>query len=82
MEFGQILDQIRQRFLEEELYELIVKLDEAPRGAATGTEGMALIGGFLLRLKETDTNAFNKIKDLVDEYVKLCAKYGLTLRLQ
>jgi len=76
MEFGEILDQLKKRWIISERYELLVKLDEAPRGGATGGEGIGMIGSFLLGLKQTDPDAFNEVPDLVDEFAERCAENG------
>ena len=79
MDFGEILDQIKKRWIVSERYDLIVKVDEAPRGAATGGEAIGMCAGFLLELKQSDPPAFHEIADLVDEFAKECAAYGLIL---
>ncbi len=52
MDFGEILNQIKKRWIISERYDLIAELDEAPRGASTGGEGMELRAQFLLELKK------------------------------
>jgi hypothetical protein len=80
MDLGEIFDQIKKRWTSSERYELIAKLDDAPRGAATGGEGMSLYAGFLLELKKSDPNAFDEIADLVDEFAKENAAYGAIIK--
>ena len=79
MNLGEIIEQIKKRWTSSQRFELIIELDEAPRGAATGKEAMGLEGQFLLRLKKTNLDASNEIGDLVDEYVKTSAEHGLRL---
>jgi len=80
MDFGEILDQIKKRWIVSERYDLIAKLEDAPRCASTGGEVMHLRAQFLLELKQNDPSAFKEIADLVDEFAKECAAYGTILK--
>jgi hypothetical protein len=80
MDFGEIFNQIKERWILSKRYDLIANFDEAPRGAATGGEATSMYAGFLLELKQSDPSAFNDIQDLVDEFAKECAAYGTILK--
>ena len=80
MDFGEVFNQIKQRWTISERYELIRDLEEAPRGAATGGEVMHLHAKFLLKLKQSDLTAFSEVADPVDQFAKECAKYGAIIK--
>ncbi|HEY4799243.1 MAG TPA: hypothetical protein VII99_09240 [Bacteroidia bacterium] len=76
MEIDELWKLIKERWIKSERYELIIALEEAPQGAATGGEGVGLIWKFLIELEEKDKDAFNEIEDLVEEFIKRSRKYG------
>ena len=79
MDVKEIIDRIKERWEKSERYELIIQFNKAPLGAATGGEGMGIEGGFLMRLKLTDIEAYKDVEDLIELYAEYCSKHGSIL---
>ncbi len=67
---------IKERWIQSERYELILALENAPRGAATGGEGAGMIWKFFFDLEEKNIEAYKEVEDLVEEYWKWGRKHG------
>jgi len=72
MELGDILSQIIKTWETSERFELISKFKSAPTSAATGGEGLAIEGRFLYCLKYNDIDAYNEVKDFIDQFIDVC----------
>ena len=75
MEGNDILKLIEDRWLKSERYELLAAFERAPRGAATGGEGVMLIGLFLSKLKTEDPEGYNDAEDLIVKYLDWYANH-------
>jgi hypothetical protein len=77
MDLNSITERIKEKWQTTGRVALIIEINKRTRAGSTGGEIAAGVGRFLLDLKTKDPGAFNTIKDLIDEYIKECAKYNL-----
>ena len=79
VEINEIIEAVKNIWINSERFELISELENVPNGSATGTEGRGLVGLFLLNLRNNNVDAFTEVNDLIEMYVETCAKSGLIL---
>ena len=77
MRLKEILDNIKERWIADNNFEAIIGLDNAPRYAPTGSEGLGLICKYINDLKINNSTAYESIHDLAEDleaYAKQSAK--------
>jgi hypothetical protein len=67
MELKDILDKIKAKWAASNRFETIIALENAPKGATTGTEGLFLICKFCRDLKWLNEDAYLEVEDLINE---------------
>jgi hypothetical protein len=72
MDMYAITDQISEIWSKSGKVDLVNELNDYwIRGGATGGEVLSRVCGFLKRLKSSNVDAYNDIKELADEYIAM-----------
>ena len=79
MSFQSTYDKIIEKWKGTEYEFLIKDLHNCSLGAATGGEGIGIIGKYLKDLEENNINAYNLVKDLIEEYLDLWSRWAQNL---
>jgi hypothetical protein len=80
MDINIVYNKIIKKLEDSNNLDIISNLEAASAGAATGSEGLVLTGGYLFDLKYNNPGVYELLKEQIVEYLKYCKQHGIIIK--